>query len=306
MKASDSLVNARTLRSIICNCSSWSSELAAPTRPKPALLTTNCGSAPCAVSASPITRAIPGFSKSAAKTNGRGAPVAAISSPSARSLSSLRATSANSCPLQANTRARATPIPAEAPVMTATGRRLLIVYCNLMRSAARSRTADRGSTRLRDFGIETFERTSRRLNTPEVDRDNLNYDQADHQPHHARQLIVDHQIADDERRHHCGATAQRVADAVRTKADLGRKQFRRVDAEEDCGLDVDRDDQDCANRKHDHRIGGGVEMRVNPTRGDREKRSADDAPASPDIVRQNRAERATDQRSGSKHDRVAE
>src|SRR5262249_34089585 len=68
-KASDSSVNARTLRSI----TSWLSALAAPTRPNPALLTKNCGSTPCAVSASPITRAIPGLSKSAARTIGRDA-----------------------------------------------------------------------------------------------------------------------------------------------------------------------------------------------------------------------------------------
>ena len=118
---------ARTLRSIICNCSSRSSALASPTRPKPALLTTNCGSAPCAASASPITPRDPGLQQIGRNDNRPRPPVAAISSASARNLSSLRATSTNSCPSRANTRASAAPIPAEAPVITVTGRRLLIL-----------------------------------------------------------------------------------------------------------------------------------------------------------------------------------
>src|SRR5512143_757551 len=110
------------LRSIICNCASRSRAVANPTKPNPALLTTNCGSAPCAASVSPICRAAPAFSRSHPITIGLGAPVAAISSASSRNLFSRRATSANSWPCRVNTRASATPIPAEAPVIRVTGR----------------------------------------------------------------------------------------------------------------------------------------------------------------------------------------
>src|SRR5262245_7848586 len=125
-KASDNSVNARTLRSIIWSCSSRSRALAIPARPNPALLMTNCGSAPCAASASAIRRVAPGFRRSAAITIGRRAPVEAISSASVFNLSSLRATSASSWPLRAKTRASATPIPAEAPVMIVIGRGFVI------------------------------------------------------------------------------------------------------------------------------------------------------------------------------------
>src|SRR5674476_1624469 len=67
-KASDSSVKARTLTSIIASCSSRSRALAKPTIPKPALLTMNCGSAPCVTSASPISRAASACARSATMT----------------------------------------------------------------------------------------------------------------------------------------------------------------------------------------------------------------------------------------------
>src|SRR5215472_14122027 len=89
--AKDNSVNTRTLRSIICNCSSRSKSLASPTKPKPALLTTNCGSARSAARVPPISWAAPFFERSATITMGRGAPVASISAASACNLSSRRA-----------------------------------------------------------------------------------------------------------------------------------------------------------------------------------------------------------------------
>ena len=59
----------------------------------------------------------------------RRAPVEAISSASAFSFSSLRATNANSWPWRAKIRASARPIPAEAPVTKAMGRSSLIGTC---------------------------------------------------------------------------------------------------------------------------------------------------------------------------------
>src|SRR5450631_184701 len=248
-KASESSVSDRTLTSIIANCSSRSRELACPISPKPALLTMYCGSAPCAASASPITRAASLRCRSATITCGLAPPAAAISSASARNRSSRRATSAKAWPLRANTRARATPIPAEAPVITVTGRnpfiRFLSSSCNRPPEA---RAADHTSrlARLGDFGFETFQRPPCRFDAPEINRDDLNHHQGDHQPHHAGQLIARHQRADDERRDHRRAAAERIADAIGAQPDLGREQLRRVDAEQDRGLHIDRDDQDEA------------------------------------------------------------
>src|SRR5436305_475331 len=61
----------RTLTSIICRVSSRSREPARPTSPKPALLTTYCGSAPCVASSAAIVCAAPGFVRSATMTTGR-------------------------------------------------------------------------------------------------------------------------------------------------------------------------------------------------------------------------------------------
>jgi hypothetical protein len=168
MNASDNSVSTRTLRSIMCNCSSRSRVLASPTSPNPALLTTNCGSAPCAANNSRMRSATPGLRRSAAITTGRRAPVEAISSASAFNLSSLRATNANSWPWRAKTRASARPIPADAPVMTVTGRSSLIgaadphaIGRHLRRPILLFRVR-----RSHELGIESFERTFRRLHAP--------------------------------------------------------------------------------------------------------------------------------------------
>ena len=97
--------------------------------------------------------------------------------------------------------------------------------------------------------------------------------------------IIDHQKADHEGRHHSGAAAERVADAVGAQPDLGREQFGRIDAEQDRGLDIDRDDQHGADAQHHRRIGRGAEMRVDPAGDDGQERRADDAPAPADGCR---------------------
>src|SRR4029453_1327099 len=150
MNASDNSVSARTLRSIICNCSSRSRALARPTSPNPALLTTNCGSAPCVANSSRIWCATPGLRRSAAITTGRRAPVEAISSASAFNLSSLRATNATSWPLRAKTRASAVPMPAEAPVIIVIGRGFVM--------ASQSHAANRATTIHSSVLFEKFAR----------------------------------------------------------------------------------------------------------------------------------------------------
>src|SRR5579875_2063283 len=111
VKASDSSVSARTLRSIMASCSARSRLTARPARPKPALLTTYCGSAPAEASASLRRRTAPSCVRSAAMTSGRGAPPSAIAAASASSRSARRATSARAWPWRANSRANASPRP---------------------------------------------------------------------------------------------------------------------------------------------------------------------------------------------------
>src|SRR5882672_3441659 len=89
-----------------------------------------------------------------------------------------------------------------------------------------------------------------RLDAPDPHHHDLNHHKADHQPDHARQLVRSHQATDDERRYHGGAAAERVADAVGAQPDLGREQFRRIDAEQERGLHIDRDDQHEADTQH--------------------------------------------------------
>ena len=85
------------------------------------------------------------------------------------------------------------------------------------------------------------------------DRDAARYpDESDHQPDHAGQLVIRHQRTDDEGRDHRRPPAERITDAVGTQPDLGRKQFRRVDAEQDRGLHIDRDDQHGADNRTRH------------------------------------------------------
>src|SRR6266404_7732316 len=120
-KRSDSSVSTRTLRSIMASCC-WRSRLAArPIRPKPALLTRNCGSRCRSRSSSSIRTAAPARPRSMMTTCGRAWPRSSIASASALSCGARRAASTSVWPRSANTLASAAPMPAEAPVIRATG-----------------------------------------------------------------------------------------------------------------------------------------------------------------------------------------
>src|SRR5213080_2133206 len=109
-KASERSVSARTLRSTIATCSARSSASAAPTRPKPALLTTTSGSSPRSSSAAAIACAASRRARSAPRTVGRGARFAAMASASTPSTCSRLATRTSSWSWAANSCANAEPI----------------------------------------------------------------------------------------------------------------------------------------------------------------------------------------------------
>src|SRR5664280_2526641 len=155
-------------------------------------------------------------------------------------------------------------------------------------------------------GGDILQATIARLDAPGPDHHDLNHHQADHQPHHTGQLIARHQRADDERRDHRRAAAERIADAVGAQPDLGREQFRRVDAEQDRGLHINRDDQHEADAQHDRWIGRRVEACIDVAEHDGGYRSANDAPAPPDCIGQIGPERAAEQRGDRQYQRIAE
>src|SRR5262249_46107546 len=120
-KRSDRSVSARTLRSIIASCSRRSSIAASPRSPKPAAFTAIAGSKPRAARSWARRAGGARLMGSSASPCGRLPRAVALSSASAISRASRRATSTHSCPCSANTWANAAPIPAEAPVINVTG-----------------------------------------------------------------------------------------------------------------------------------------------------------------------------------------
>jgi hypothetical protein len=66
---------------------------------------------------------------------------------------------------------------------------------------------------------------------------------------------------------------------VGAQPDLGREQFRGIDAEQDRGLHVDRDDQYESDIQHDGRIGRSIKAGIDGAADDGYDRRADDAPA---------------------------
>src|SRR5712691_301218 len=122
MNASERSVSARTLRSIMRNCSARSSVAALPSSPKPALLTTMSGSTPSMTITSPMRSTASASSRSTGRNSGLRWPLAAIASASSASFCSRRAMSKSSWPCRANSWASAVPMPADAPVISVTGR----------------------------------------------------------------------------------------------------------------------------------------------------------------------------------------
>src|SRR4051794_6145254 len=120
-KRSERSVSTRTLRSIMASCWARSRLAARPIRPKPALLTRNCGSRPRSRSSSSIRAAAPAWPRSMMTTWGRAWPRSSMASASALSCGARRAASTSAWPCSANTSASAAPMPAEAPVISATG-----------------------------------------------------------------------------------------------------------------------------------------------------------------------------------------
>src|ERR1700730_1384992 len=91
--------------------------------------------------------------------------------------------------------------------------------------------------------LELLEPVPRRLDAPAPDDDDLNDQQPDHEGEHAGDAIGEKQRHDDVWRDDGRAAAEHVADAVGAQPHLGREQFRRIDAVENGGVDVDADDQ---------------------------------------------------------------
>src|ERR1700738_5369922 len=84
---------------------------------------------------------------------------------------------------------------------------------------------------------------------PHPDYDDVDDEQPNHQRQHAREPVIQEQREHDKWRHDRRRSPDGVADAVGAKSHLSREQLRRVNSEQDRDLDVDRDDQQEANRE---------------------------------------------------------
>src|SRR5580692_4937790 len=87
------------------------------------------------------------------------------------------------------------------------------------------------------------------LDSPHRDYDDVDDEQPNHQRQHAREPVIQEQREHDKWRHDRRRSPDGVADAVGAKSHLSWEQLRRVNSEQDRDLDVDRDDQQEANRE---------------------------------------------------------
>src|SRR3984893_2325935 len=104
------------------------------------------------------------------------------------------------------------------------------------------------------------------LDSPHRDYDDVNDEQPNHQRQHAREPVIQEQREHDKWRHDRPRSPDGVPDAVGAKSHLSREQLRRVNSEQDRDLDVDRDDQQEANREQAACL---VHERINRSQCDR-------------------------------------